>query len=161
MAKSRGLLIEEVSDVSRKCMDGSISSSQFLVLTRSSKSYLVSNLKNILFILNRCSVLNDTCEFRALVIAAPRRSQEVGVYRDDCMLCRFASGLDLLDWCALFLRDHCRLMVIYPLPCMCSNFSFDRKNFFCASGAEKDIRIGVRIEIAFRCFFSPCRYYGT
>ena len=129
MAKSRGLLIEEVLDVPRKCMDGSISSSQFLVLTRSSKSYLVSNWRNILSILNRSSGLNDTCEFRALVIAAPRPSQEVAVFRDDHMLCRFASWLDLLDWCALFLRDHCRLMVIYPLACMCVNFFLIGKTF--------------------------------
>ena len=61
----------EVSDVPRKCMDGSISSSKFIVLTRSSKSYLVSNWKNMLSILNRCSGLNNTCEFRVLPIAAP------------------------------------------------------------------------------------------
>ena len=84
------------------------------------------------------------------MIAALRPSQEVAVFRDDRMLCRFASWLDLLDWCALFLRDHCRLIVIYSLSCMCGNFSFDRKNFFCASGTEKDIRIGVRIGIVSR-----------
>ena len=74
-------------------------------------------------------------------------SYEVAVLRVDRMLCWFTSWHDLLDWFVLSLRAVCRPIVIYPLSCMCGNFSFDRKNFFCASGAEKDIRIGVRIGV--------------
>lgn len=40
LLKSRGVLIQEVSDVLRKCIDGSICSSHFLVLIRFSKTYL-------------------------------------------------------------------------------------------------------------------------
>ena len=85
-------------------------------------------------------------------------SHEVAVLRDDCMLCWFTSWHDLLDWFVLSLRADCRPIVIYPLPFMCGNFSFGRKNSFCSSSAVKDKMIGVRIGIPFGCFFRPTCY---